>query len=129
MNVPAISQGELLNAILRSDFASFLHRSLFTLNPGAHFLPNWHIDAIAYQLSRVRAGEVTRLIINLPPRYLKSLMVSVAFPAFLMGHDPRLRIFGISYGAELAAKHAADFRSIVELTSARISAGEDRARG
>jgi predicted phage terminase large subunit-like protein len=114
MQLPAINQSELLNAILRSDFTSFLHRSVSTLNPGAHFLPNWHIDAIAYQLSRVRSGEVTRLIINLPPRYLKSVMVSVAFPAFLMGHDPRLRIFGISYGAELAAKHAADFRSIVE---------------
>ncbi len=114
MNVPTIGQVELLNAILRSDVTSFLHRSLFTLNPGADFLSNWHIDAIAHQLSRVRAGQVTRLIINLPPRYLKSLMVSVAFPAFLMGHDPRLRIFGISYGAELAAKHATDFRSIVE---------------
>jgi hypothetical protein len=38
----------------------------------------------------------------------------VIFPAFLLGHNPRLRIFGISYGTELSAKHAADFRAIVE---------------
>jgi hypothetical protein len=84
------------------------------LSPGADFLPNWHIDAIAYQLDRVRAGEITRLIINLPQRYLKSLTVSEVFPAFLLGHNPRLKIFGISYDTELSTKHAADFRTIVE---------------
>jgi predicted phage terminase large subunit-like protein len=105
---------DFLNAALRSDLPSFLHRSVLTLNPGAPFLQNWHIDAIAYQLERVRNGEITRLIINMPPRSLKSIFVSVAFPAFLLGHDPRRKIFGISYGGELAAKHAGDFRSIVQ---------------
>ncbi len=112
--MPSTNSSDIFNAILRSDFASFLHRSVLTLNPGAIFLPNWHLDAIAHQLDRVRSGEVTRLIINLPPRYLKSIMVSVAFPAFVLGHDPRKKIFGISYGADLATKHASDFRAIVE---------------
>lgn len=66
---------DLLNALLRTDFRSFLYRCMLTLNPGATFIPNWHIEAIAYQLQRVRAGEITRLIINFPPRYLKSLTV------------------------------------------------------
>ena len=105
---------DFLDAILRADFRSFVHRVVLTLNPGTDFLPNWHIDAIAHQLERVRAGEVTRLIINMPPRYLKSITLSVAYPAFLLGHDPRGRIFGISYGADLAYKHAADFRAVVE---------------
>src|SRR3954452_15298114 len=87
---------------------------MLTLNPNAQFMHNWHIDAISWQLQRVRVGETTRLIINLPPRYLKSLTVSVIFPAFLLGHNPGLRIFGISYATELSAKHAADFRAIVE---------------
>ncbi|MBR0904557.1 phage terminase large subunit [Bradyrhizobium liaoningense] len=112
--MPSPNSPDILSAILRSDFSSFLHRSVLTLNPGAVFLPNWHIEAIARQLERVRSGEVTRLIINLPPRYLKSVMVSVVFPAFVLGHDPRKKIFGISYGADLAAKHASDFRAIVE---------------
>jgi hypothetical protein len=59
-------------------------------------------------------GEVTRLIINLPPRYLKSIMTSVVFPAFLLGHEPYRRIICLSYGADLADKHASDFRSIVQ---------------
>ena len=105
---------DFLNAALRLDLSAFLHRSVLTLNPGAPFLPNWHLDAICYQLERIRHGEITRLIINMPPRSLKSILVSVVFPAFLLGHDPRRKIFGISYGADLAAKHAGDFRSIVQ---------------
>lgn len=108
------SDQAVLDAALRNDFPTFLHRCMLTLNPGAPFLPNWHIDAIAYQLERVRTGEVKRLIINMPPRYLKSLMVSVAFPAYLLGLDPSHRIFGISYGTELSDKHSGDFRSIVQ---------------
>jgi predicted phage terminase large subunit-like protein len=104
---------DFLNAALRSDLPAFLHRSVLTLNPGAPFLENWHIEAICHLLERIRHGEITRLIINLPPRSLKSILVSVVFPAFLLGHDPRRKIFGISYGADLAAKHASDFRSIV----------------
>jgi predicted phage terminase large subunit-like protein len=103
----------LLDEILRSDFGKFLHRCFLWLNPGATFLPNWHIRAIAYQLERVRRGEITRLIINLPPRYLKSITVSVAFSAFMLGLEPRRRIIAISYGEELSAKHASDFRSVV----------------
>src|SRR3569833_2498865 len=117
-------QQDLINAVLRSDFKSFLHHCIRTLNPGATFLSKWHIDAIAYQLDRVRKGEVTRLIINLPPRYLKSLTVSVAFPAFLLGQDSRQKIIGISYGTELSAKHASDFRSIVQAAGGR-RAGPD----
>ena len=103
----------LLDALLRNNFEYFLERCLVALNPGMPFLPNWHIKAIAYQLERVRRGEVNRLIINMPPRHLKSLTVSVAFPAFLLGLEPWHRIFAISYGSELSLKHARDFRAIV----------------
>ena len=105
---------DFLNAAVRLDFVTFLHRCMKTLNPGAPFLENWHIEAIAYQLELIRRGKTTRLIINMPPRALKSIIVSVVLPAFLLGHDPRRKIFGISYGGELAAKHASDFRSIVQ---------------
>jgi predicted phage terminase large subunit-like protein len=102
------------DAILRRDFESFLRRCLMTLNPGSAYLPNWHISAIAHKLERIRCGKTKRLIINMPPRHLKSVTVSVAFPAFLLGHEPWHRIFAISYSDELSLKHALDFRSIVE---------------
>ena len=103
------------DAILRRHFELFLRRCLMTLNPGQNYLPNWHIQAIAHQLKRIWRGEITRLIINMPPRHLKSLTVSVAFPAFLLGHEPWHRIFVVSYGSDLSSKHASDFRSIAEL--------------
>ncbi len=75
-----------LRRILRGDFASFIAKCFATVNPGEDFLPNWHIDCIAEYLEAARAGELTRLIINLPPRALKSLSVTVAWPAFILGH-------------------------------------------
>jgi predicted phage terminase large subunit-like protein len=107
---------EVHDAILRRHFDMFLRRCLMTLNPGQPFLPNWHILAIAHQVERIRRGEITRLIINMPPRHLKSLTVSVAFTAYLLGLEPWRRIFAISYGTDLSLKHASDFRSIVEST-------------
>ena len=49
----------------------------------------------------------------MPPRSLKSLLISVAFVAWLLGHDPALRIICASYGQELADKLASDCRRIM----------------
>src|SRR5687767_7272978 len=78
----------LLQAILRSDLASFVEKCFASLEPGVPYLDNWHIHAIAHQLMRVWRGESTRLIINVPPRAMKSITVTIAFTAWLMGHDP-----------------------------------------
>ena len=67
----------------------------------------------SYQLERVRSSEIKRHIVNLPPRSLKSIMVSVAFPAFLLGHDPTRWIICVSYSGDLAKKHANDFRALM----------------
>jgi predicted phage terminase large subunit-like protein len=104
----------LLHALLRKDFQSFVHRCIQTLNPSTPLAWNWHLDAISHQLERVRRGEINRLIINAPPRTLKSETVSVAFVAHLLGLEPWHRIFVISYADELAAKHTSDFRSVIE---------------
>ena len=76
------------NAILRSDFGFFAQRCFSELNPQAAFATNWHLDIIAANLTAVREGRIRRLIINLPPRHLKSLMASIAFPAWCLGHGP-----------------------------------------
>jgi predicted phage terminase large subunit-like protein len=104
---------EVLNAILRQDFPSFVRKVFHTLCPGQTFVPEWYIRAITYQLERVRRGEITRLIINLPPRSLKSIITSVAYPAFVLGHDPTRRIVCVSYSNELSYKHSNDFRALI----------------
>ena len=80
------------------------------------FLPNWHIEAMAHALDRVRRGECSRLIINVPPRSLKSICASVALPAFILGHDPTRRIICVSYAEGLARKHANDYRALMRST-------------
>ena len=64
--------GRLLQAVLRNDFRAFVEKVFLTLTPGQTYIRSWHIDAIAYQLERVRRGEIKRLIINVPPRHGKS---------------------------------------------------------
>ncbi|HEY6356618.1 MAG TPA: hypothetical protein VIX35_00155, partial [Vicinamibacterales bacterium] len=103
-----------VNALLRQDLPSFIAKSFQTLNGGECFLPNWHIDSMARDLEQCREGLTKRLIITLPPRYLKSICVSVAFPAWLLGHDPTRKIICASYSNDLAGKHARDCREIME---------------
>ena len=103
----------LLNAILRQDLNAFVRKTFQTLSPGQIFVPGWYIAALTYQLERVRRGEIKRLIINMPPRSLKSMTASVAFPAFILGHDPTRRIICASYSSELAHKLSNDFRSLL----------------
>jgi predicted phage terminase large subunit-like protein len=103
-----------LDAILRSDSYAFVQKTFTIVSAGHTFLPNWHIEAISYALTRVMSGEIKRLIITVPPRSLKSICTSVAFPAFVLGHDPTRRIICVSYSEALAKKHANDFRAVMQ---------------
>ena len=82
----------LLDAIMRRELYSFTRGIFPIVSTSGPFQPNWHLEAIAYALERVWLGETKRLIITLPPRSLKSIMASIAFPAFLLGHDPTMRV-------------------------------------
>jgi len=109
----SFTKRDALDALLRSDLYSFVQGTFRTVSPGVPFLGNWHIEAITYALSRVQSGEIRRLIITVPPRSLKSICASVAFPAFVLGQDPTRRIICVSYSEALARKHANDFRALI----------------
>ena len=68
---------------------------------------------MAHHAELVRLGKLRRLLVNVPPRSLKSIVYSVALPAFILGHDPSKRLIVVSYGTELSIKHAIDFRAIM----------------
>ncbi|MCP5369968.1 MAG: phage terminase large subunit [Rickettsiaceae bacterium] len=103
----------LLNAVLRQDLSSFIGKVFHTINPNSEYHPNWHIDLIANYLNEVEKGNIKRLIINIPPRSLKSICVSVAWPAWLMGHNPSKRIMVACYSSVLSIKHSIDCRLIL----------------
>src|ERR1700737_4442500 len=86
-SLPSLSAQELC-LIIREDLTSFIERSFYELHPDRQLDLAPHIEVIATKLEALRRGEIKRLIINLPPRHLKSHCVSVAFVAWLLGHDP-----------------------------------------
>jgi predicted phage terminase large subunit-like protein len=101
-------------AILRNDFTAFLQRAFLELYPQKQFDSNWHIELMATKLEEVRRGRCTRLIICIPPRHFKSFVFSVALPAWLLGHDPAMRIMTVSYAQDLADEFARGSRRLME---------------
>jgi predicted phage terminase large subunit-like protein len=103
-----------LDHLFREDMAAFAQKAFATVNPGQVFHDNWHIWAICLALTRVAQGETRRLLITLPPRHLKSHLVSVCFPAWVLARDPRKRIICSSYSADLAESFSQQTRTIVQ---------------
>lgn len=101
-------------AMCRSDFITFASKVFIELNSGNTFKANWSHDAISHVLKQVQDGHERRLILNASPRSLKSTIASVAWPAYLLGHDPTLEIMCISHNLALAAELAFQFRKIVK---------------
>lgn len=73
---------------------------------------NWHIRVICDALERVYRGECKRLIINIPPRSLKTEIVSKAFPVWALGNKPSIKFMDISYSSGLAEKNSGEARAM-----------------
>ena len=111
----AADQRRLFEARLRNDLVAFVHRVFQEINPGRKFEPSWHHEAVAYYLDRTAVnGDLSRLVINMPPRSLKSEIVSIALPAFLLGRDPTRRIIAVSYNQDLAADFSRKTRQVMQ---------------
>lgn len=105
---------KLHDTIVKNQFSAFLEKVFHTVSPGQAFLPNWHLEAISAYLNACERGEMKRLIINMPPRMLKSVSVSVAWPAWLLAQNPSTRIMVASYAQSLSEKHSQDCRLVMQ---------------
>lgn len=110
----ALDPAEVVRAVLRQDLSSFVQRSFTAVDPGSTYRHGWHVDAIAWQLERIARGDIRRLIITPLLRFLKSIAASVAFPAWLLGHDPRRQIVAVSYSDILTEKLALDCLRVID---------------
>lgn len=99
--------------LLRQDFVAFLTRAFYELNPQTRLLMAPYIELMAARLEDCRQGRIKRLIINIPPRHLKSHAASISFVAWLLGHQPTSQIICASYGQDLADKLALDTRKVM----------------
>jgi predicted phage terminase large subunit-like protein len=107
------SDRALFLATLRDDFFAFLGFAVPVLRDGARLERAWYLDALAQELWHVARGHSLRLIVNMPPRSMKSTAVSVAYAAWWLGNNPSARIICASYNDALARALAGDFRRLV----------------
>lgn len=97
----------------KGEFLDFFYRSFKVLFPGRELFKADYIEIIADRLTDCMNGKINRLIINMPPRHMKSTIVSVAFPAFVLGKDPTKAVIVASYSNSLSVKHSLDTRFII----------------
>ena len=108
------SKSSVFYALWRADFRSFFEKVFEQTNPGKKLQPGWHIDAMIYAAVQVASGKQPRQAIALPPGYLKSLIFSVALPAWLLGRDPTKRIICASHSMDLTERNMLLYREIIE---------------
>jgi predicted phage terminase large subunit-like protein len=84
------------------------------VEPGRPFVRGWAIEAICEHLEAVTAGTVRRLLINVPPGFMKSLATCVFWPAWEWIRDPSLRYIFASYVGSLSLINNTKLRRLVE---------------
>lgn len=80
----------------------------------AKFVDGWHVGAICEHLEAVARGEIRRLIINIPPRHMKSLSVAVAWPAWTWIDDPTIGFLYCSYAQALSLRDSVKCRRLID---------------
>ncbi len=96
------------------DLREYFQQAWPLILPNRELVASWHIDLILEHLAAVDNGDIRRLVINIPPRSLKSSLVSVAWPTWSWTEKPWLKWVFSSYAAALSEKHSLDRRRVIE---------------
>jgi predicted phage terminase large subunit-like protein len=92
----------------------FVEQAWRIVEPATPFVPGWHIYAIIDHLEAVSRGEIRNLLINVPPRHMKSLLVSVFWPAWEWIRCPERRWLFSSYAFGLSMRDSLKCRRLIE---------------
>ncbi len=99
---------------MRRSLKEFTMNSWQTIEAGRQFHDNWHIDAVSEHLQAVVEGDIKRLIINVPPRHMKSISVAVALPAWTWTIQPDKRFLFASYASSLSIRDSVKCRRLID---------------
>ena len=100
--------------LAEKSLSNFIKSAWPILEPKNQYVHNWHIDLITEHLEAVSQGQIKRLIVNIPPRYMKSLCVSVMWPVWCWIKNPEMRWIFSSYSQSLSTKHSVDRRQLIQ---------------
>lgn len=103
-----------LRELRRNHLVSYVAKVFETVVPGEEFVANWHLDAIAWELEQLENRRARRLLVTMPPRHLKSIMISVAWVTWMLGRFPTRRFVCVSYSNDLAADHARMRKAVMQ---------------
>lgn len=121
MNAP-LSPAVLLDMVRRekerraasASLYEFVRQAWPTVEPGVAFMPSWHIEAICEHLEAITAGELRKLLINIPPRHSKSTIVSVMWPMWEWLVRPQEKFLCASYSGTLSIRDNLKARRLVQ---------------
>ena len=107
-----------LRAAIRKEKAErslsqFIRQAWPVIEPNTPYVHNWHIDLIAEYLQAVNDGEIHRLLINMPPRHMKSIEATVCYPVWTWTRHPEKRFIKVSYQDSLSREHNVRSRDII----------------
>ncbi len=92
----------------------FVRQCWPTVEPGVKFVESWHIETICEHLEAITAGEIRKLLINIPPRHSKSTIVSVIWPMWEWLTDPAHKYLCASYSGNLSIRDNLKARRLVQ---------------
>jgi predicted phage terminase large subunit-like protein len=96
-------------------FPAFVEAAFPIVYPGKTLHDGWHLRAVCRYLQDMFEGRKPQnLVLNLPPRSLKTFIVSICFPAWCLIRDPSLSIIVATYGDDLSRKVGRQFRELME---------------
>jgi predicted phage terminase large subunit-like protein len=102
-----------LKAALQQDFFSFAYKAIVELE-GTRLGDQPYLRYLATELDQFARNETRRLIINLPPGHLKTLLGSVCLSAWLLAHDPSRKIIIVTHAEHLSKTIARNIRAILQ---------------
>ena len=78
------------------------------------FIEGSHHRHIAKKFNQLATGEITRLIVNMPPRHTKSEFASYLLPAWMVGRNPKLKIIQATHTGELAVRFGRKAKNLID---------------
>lgn len=113
------SRDELKAERCRRSLPIFIREAWPIVEPAEPFIHGWHIDVVCEHLEAVSAGELRRLIINVPPRTMKSLTTCVFWPAWEWLRNPASRWLFASYAENFAHRDSLKMRRLIRSEGGR----------
>jgi predicted phage terminase large subunit-like protein len=98
----------------RGHFGKFCQKAWHVLEPQTVLKWNWHLDAMAAYLEAYAFRDIKRLILNIPPGGMKSLMVSVFLPAWIWTWDASRRYINLTNEKGLAIRDSRRMRDLIQ---------------